>query len=102
MTRAGTKWTKELERELFTPEEIEQNNLRARLMIELIEARQAQGISQRDLESISGVTQSAIARIESGTASPTLDTLFKVLVPLGKTLKIVPIPAKTKRWRKAE
>lgn len=94
MAKNGVEWSKELERELYSPEEIEENNLQARLICELIEARQAQGISQRDLEEISGVTQSAIARLEKGTSSPTLDTLFKVLVPMGKTLAIVPIPPK--------
>ena len=94
-TRNGFRvWDEELERELCTPEEIEENNLQARLMCELIEARQKQGLSQRELEALSGVTQPAIARLERGTASPTLDTLFKILVPLGKTLAIVPIPVK--------
>jgi len=95
-TRNGFRvWDEELERELFTPEEIEENHLQARLMCELIEARQKQGLSQRELEALSGVTQPAIARLERGTASPTLDTLFKILVPLGKTLAIVPIPSKS-------
>jgi predicted XRE-type DNA-binding protein len=94
-TRNGFRvWDEELEKELFTPEEIEENNLQARLMCELIEARQKQGLSQRELETLSGVTQPAIARLESGAASPTLDTLFKILVPLGKTLAIVPITSK--------
>jgi len=87
-------WDDELERELFTPEEIEENSLQVKLICELIDARQGQGISQRDLEALSGVTQSAIARMESGTSSPTLDTLFKLLVPLGKTLAIVPISSR--------
>ena len=94
MAQNGIEWTDELERELYTPEEIEENNLQARLMCELISARQERGISQRELEALSGVTQSAIARLEGGAASPTLDTLFKILVPLGKTLAIVPIPTK--------
>ena len=40
---------------------------------------------------MSGVKQPQIARIESGEANPRLDTLIKVLVPLGKTLAIVPL-----------
>jgi len=84
-------WDDEFERELFTPEEIEQNNQQARFMIELINAREENKLSQRDLEALCGVSQSSIARIERGTVSPTLDTLFKVLVPLGKTLAVVPI-----------
>lgn len=92
--RNGVKWNSDLESELFSPEEIAENNLQAALICELIRARQSQGLSQRELEAISGVKQSAIARVESGGASPTLDTLFKLLVPLGKTLEIVPISAK--------
>ena len=94
MSNNGVEWTEALEKKLYTPEEIEENNLQAKLICELIEARQANGISQRDLEELSGVTQSAIARLEKGASSPTLDTLFKVLVPLGKTLAIVPISTK--------
>lgn len=90
----GIKWTDALERELFTPEEIEENNLQARLLCELIEARQAQGLSQRGLSEKCGIAQSAIARLEKGEASPTLDTLFKMLVPMGMTLAIVPINGK--------
>jgi len=94
MSNNGIEWSEALEKELYTPEEIEENNLQAKLICELIEARQKNGISQRDLEELSGVTQSAIARLEKGISSPTLDTLFKVLVPLGKTLAIVPISPK--------
>lgn len=89
----GVKWDRQLENELFSPEEIAENNLQAALICELIKARQMQGVSQRELEAMSGVKQSAIARLESGNSSPTLDTLFKLLVPLGKTLAIVPISA---------
>jgi len=95
MNKSGIEWTEALEKELYTPEEIEENTLQAKLLCELIDARQTQGLSQRNLEELSGITQSAIARMESGAASPTLDTLFKILVPLGKTLAIVPIASKS-------
>ena len=94
MEKNGIEWSEALEKEQYTPEEIEENNLQAKLICELISARKEQGISQRDLEALSGMTQSAIARVESGSSSPTLDTLFKILVPLGKTLAIVPISSK--------
>jgi len=94
MANRGIEWTPELEKKLYSPEEIQENTLQAKLICELINARQEQGISQRDLEALSGITQSAIARLEKGTASPTLATLFKVLVPLGKTLAIVPLSGK--------
>ncbi len=89
----GTKWTTwdDVEKELFTPEEIAESNLRVALIGELIKARQEKGISQKQLEELSGVKQPVIARMEKGYTSPQLDTILKLLVPLGKTLAIVPL-----------
>ena len=86
----GEKW-EDIERELFTPEEIAESHLRAAIIGELVKARQEQGISQKQLEEISGVKQPVIARMEKGHTSPQLDTLLKVLAALGKTLAIVPL-----------
>jgi ribosome-binding protein aMBF1 (putative translation factor) len=86
----GGAWD-ELQKELFTPEEIAASNLRVALIGELINARQEQGISQKQLEALSGVKQPVIARMEKGYTSPQLDTILKVLAPLGKTLAIVPL-----------
>ena len=77
--------------ELFTPEEIAASNLRVALIGELIKARQEKGISQKKLEELSGVKQPIIARMEKGSTSPQIDTILKVLAPLGKTLAIVPL-----------
>ena len=57
-------------------------------MIELAKARNEHGISQKKLEEMSGVRQPIIARMERGSTSPQLDTVLKVLAPLGKTLYI--------------
>ena len=57
----------------------------------MIEAREKKGLSQRELAEISGVKQPAIARLESMKATPQIDTLFKVLNPLGYTISIVPL-----------
>ena len=83
----GTRWD-ELERELFTPEEIAASNLRVAMMIELTRARTELGLSQKKLEELSGVKQPIISRMERGYTSPQLDTFLKVLAPLGKTLYI--------------
>ena len=87
----GVKWTADLENELCTPEEIAENNLQAQLICALVDARHEKGISQRDLESISGIKQSTIARIERGAINPTIDPLTRLLTPLGITLTIQPI-----------
>ena len=86
----GGTWD-ELQKELFSPEEIAASDLRVALIGELIKARQEKGLSQKKLEELSGVKQPIIARMENGITSPQLDTILKVLVPLGKTLAIVPL-----------
>jgi predicted transcriptional regulator len=48
-------------------------------------------LTQKELESASGVKQPVIARLERGNTDPQLSTLIKVLAPLGKTLAIVPL-----------
>ena len=77
--------------EILTPEEIAASDLRVALMIELTKAREEKGMTQRKLEELSGVRQPVIARMENGNTSPQLDTVLKVLAPLGKTLAIVPL-----------
>ena len=48
-------------------------------------------ISQKQLEELSVVKQPVIARMEKGKTNPRLDTVLKVLAPLGKTLQVVPL-----------
>lgn len=86
----GRSW-EDVRTELYTPEEIAESNLRVALIGELIKARQEQGISQKRLEELSGVKQPVIARMEAGITSPQIDTILKVLAPLGKTLAVVPL-----------
>ena len=76
---------------ILTSEEIAESNLRVAIIGELIKARQERGISQKKLEELSGVKQPVIARMERGTTNPQLDTILKVLAPLGKTLAVVPL-----------
>ncbi|MDY6296016.1 MAG: helix-turn-helix transcriptional regulator [Schwartzia succinivorans] len=88
-------WDDEFDREHFTPEEIAESDLRVALITAMIQARKEQGLSQRDLEEISGVKQPQIARLEKGDSNPQLNTILKVLAAMGKTLAVVPIPART-------
>ena len=85
----GSSW-EDVRKELFTPEEIAESDLRVAIISELIKARQEQGISQRRLEELSGVRQPVIARMEKGDSVPKIDTVIKLLAPLGKTLAVVP------------
>lgn len=76
---------------MLTPEEIQESDLRVAIIGELIKAREERGLSQKALEELSGVKQPAIARLESGKAVPQLDTILRLLLPLGKTLAVVPL-----------
>ncbi len=89
----GRTWD-EVRAELFTPEEIAESDLRVALIGELIKARKEKGLSQKKLEELSGLKQPVIARIERGVTSPQLNTILKILVPLGKTLAVVPLKEK--------
>ena len=88
-------WDDEFDKEHFTPEEIAESDLRVALITSLVQARKEQGLSQRDLEAISGVKQPQIARMERENANPQLDTMLKVLAAMGKTLAVVPLPSRT-------
>ena len=54
----------------------------------MIRARAEAGVTQAELAERMGTTQSAIARLESGRVSPTVETLQKYARALGKRLKI--------------
>jgi Predicted transcriptional regulator with C-terminal CBS domains len=60
------------------------------LIGKLIEARETKGLTQSQLAEAAGLKQSAVARLESLKATPQIDTLFKVLTPMGYKLAIVP------------
>ena len=77
-----------------SPAERERINFEISLIGKMIEAREEKGLSQRELADLSGIKQPAIARLESLKATPQIDTLFKVLYPLGYTLEIVPVKTK--------
>jgi predicted transcriptional regulator len=85
-----TRWD-DIESDFYTEEEIRESDLRVALMSEIIKARQEKGITQKELEQLSGVSQPVIARMETGKTSPQIDTILKILAPLGKTLKVVEV-----------
>ena len=88
MAENWTTW-EEARNEIYTSEENMASDLRVALMVELIKARNEKGISQKQLEQMSGVRQPVIARMEKGTTNPPLETIIKVLAPLGKKLAII-------------
>lgn len=56
------------------------------IIVEMIGRRKELGLSQRELEKLSGVKQESICRIETMRNVPQLDTLIKLMAPLGLKL----------------
>lgn len=80
--------------EFLSPEKRAEIDFEVEIIGKMIEARETKGISQRELARISGVKQPAIARLENFKSTPQVDTLLKLLIPLGYTLEIVPLKNK--------
>jgi len=57
----------------------------------LIARRKAMHLTQKQLAGATGVPQSEISRIERGQTNPTVQTLGRLLAPLGARLQIVPL-----------
>ena len=76
---------------LYIQDEKDDNGLSVLLINDIIDARKREGITQRQIESMSGVKQPIISRMERGTTDPKLSTVLKILSSLGKTLQIVPL-----------
>lgn len=72
----------------LTDEEKQEIDLMADIISQIIKRRQELGLSQRELEKITGVRQEAICRMEKMRNLPQLDTLIKIMIPLGLKLSV--------------
>lgn len=60
----------------------------------MVAIREKKGLTQSQLAEMCHVKQPVIARMESSVHSPQIDSLLKILTPLGYTLQIVPMSEK--------
>ena len=70
-------------------QDIEEMETLAAIVSTIIERRNELGISQRELADICGLPHSSVARIESCTVKPKVETLIKIMKPLGLRLSAV-------------
>lgn len=83
---------KEFRKELkITPEEETVIELEKELLRTIAAIREEQGLSQSELAEKCNVKQPVIARMEKAVHSPQIDSLLRILTPLGYTLQIVPM-----------
>lgn len=68
--------------------DIRDEALYASVVAQVVARRTELGLSQRELADLCGTTQSAIARFESATRPPKLDTLASVAEALDCTLEV--------------
>jgi transcriptional regulator with XRE-family HTH domain len=60
----------------------------ARIAEQVVDRRRALGLSQAELAELTGTTQSAIARLESGGRPPRIDTLLRIANALDCELEV--------------
>ncbi|MBO5524539.1 MAG: helix-turn-helix transcriptional regulator [Roseburia sp.] len=89
-----TEW-REVRKELnISAEDENLIELEKELLRTLVQLREEKGLTQAQLAELCHVKQPVIARMESAAHSPQIDSLLKILAPLGYTLKIVPMKKK--------
>lgn len=54
----------------------------------MIDARNKEGLTQKELSERTGITQADISRIENGTRNPSLSMMKRLAKGLGMTLKL--------------
>ena len=75
----------------ISPEQEAEIQLEVDIINATIEARKKNKLTQTELAEKTGLKQSVIARFEKNRNSPRIDTTIKMLLPMGYTLRVVPI-----------
>lgn len=66
--------------------DIKEIEILASIVSVIIKKRNELGITQRELALKCGIPHSSVARIESCAVKPNVETLIKIMIPLGLTL----------------
>ena len=73
----------------LTQEEEDEISLEKDIINAIIDAREQHGLTQEQLAELCGMSQPAIARLEKAIHSPKLNSILKLLRPLGYRLAVV-------------
>ena len=85
----ATTWKQFRETLDLTPEEEDIISLEKSLISAVVEARELSGLTQQQLSELCGVKQPVIARLESAAHSPQINSMIRILKPLGYTLAVI-------------
>lgn len=75
--------------EALTDKEVSEINMSVVLVPAMVRQRKKLGLTQRDLAKLTGIQQSAIARIELLNVVPTINTLLKIAKALKMHIELV-------------
>ena len=75
----------------ISPEQEAEIQLELDIINATIEARKKNKLTQTELAEKTGLKQSVIARFEKSKNSPRIDTTIKMLLPMGYTLRVMPV-----------
>ena len=85
----ATNWKDFRETLNLTPDEENMIRLEKSLICAVVEAREKKGLTQKQLSELCGIKQPVIARLESAAHSPQINSLIRILKPLGYTLAVI-------------
>ena len=88
----GKTW-RDVQKELYSPEEIAASDARVKLAIALSKARKAQGLTQKELSEKTGIRQPVISRLEHGDTATQIDTLIRLFAAMNLKMQVVPLDA---------
>lgn len=90
-SKYSADWTDFKDSLELSKEELAQIDFKVELMGKIIEIRKELGLTQAEFAQKCNIKQEYLARIERSKSAPQIDTLLKILVPLGYKLDIVPL-----------
>jgi len=92
----ATEWSDFRKTLNLSKEDEEIINLETSLIEAVVEAREQSGLTQKQLSGLCGIKQPVLARLESAVHSPQINSLIRILKPLGYTLAVVKEEAVTR------
>ena len=75
----------------LSKEELSELDLKVELLGKILAIRKEKGLTQAEFAKLCNIKQEYLVRLEKSKTAPQIDTLLKILVPLGYKLDIVPL-----------
>lgn len=62
------------------------------IITSIVEMRNKNNLTQKELSALTGIAQGDISKIETGNSNPSINTLEKIANALGYTVKLIFVP----------